>query len=116
MTSPTIDRKAAFRRNPEIGEIYGKGDHFPLLNPDQRWRDPYAACHEEPMLLDPVKAIDASYLTYDINGNIALSPRYMNDEDVRRRFEASRVYLHLDWPSIRGQRQMLYADIARRVG
>ncbi|RWX74857.1 hypothetical protein EPK99_23490 [Neorhizobium lilium] len=108
-------RANRLRENPETGNTHGKGDHFPLLDPEQRWRDPSAACHELPLLLDPIRAGDAAYVTYDISGKVALSPRYENDEIAKKRFEASRVYLHLDWPSIKGQRQMLYADITRRV-
>jgi hypothetical protein len=108
-------RANRLRVNPETGDTYGKGDHFPLLDPNQRWRDPNAPCRERPLLLDPVQASDAAYLTYDINGKVALSPRLENDEDAKRRFVASRVYFHLDWPSIRAQRQMLYVDITRRI-
>ena len=61
-------RANRLRENPETGDTCGKGDHFPLLNPDQRWRDPNAVSHERPLFLDPVRAIDASYLTYDISG------------------------------------------------
>jgi hypothetical protein len=108
-------RANRLRENPETGDIHGKGDHFPLLDPEQRWRDPNTVCLEQPLLLDPIRAADAAYITYDINGKVALSPRFANDEAAKRRFEASRVYLHLDWPSIKGQRQMLYIDITRRI-
>ena len=108
-------RANRLRENPDTGDTHGKGDHFPLLNPEQRWRDPDAACNERPMLFDPVSAADAAFLTFDINGKVALSPRFGNDEVAKRRFEASRMHLHLEWPSIRRQRQMLYTEITRRV-
>jgi hypothetical protein len=108
-------RANRLRENPETGETHGKGDHFPLIDPAQRWRNPASTCNERPLLLDPVRASDASSLTFDINGRVALSPRFEDDEAAKQRFEASRVYLHLDWPSIKGQRQMLYIDITRRV-
>lgn len=108
-------RANRLRVNPETGETHGKGDHFPLLNPNQRWCDPNAVCHERPLLFDPVRPADVVYLTFDINGQVALSPRFENDEEAKQRFEASRVYLHLDWPSIKNKRQMLYADITRRI-
>ncbi len=108
-------RANRLRENPDTGDTHGKGDHFPLLNPAERWRDPNAACHERPMLFDPVSAADAAFLTFDINGKVALSPRFASDDIAKRRFNASRVHLHLDWPSIKRQRQMLYTEITRRV-
>jgi hypothetical protein len=108
-------RANRIRENPESGDTYGKGDHFPLVDPDQRWRDPAAACTESPLLLDPISAADAASLTFDINGKVALAPRFANDDVARMRFNASRNFLHLDWPAIRQQRQILYTDVARRI-
>jgi hypothetical protein len=108
-------RANRLRENPETGDTHGKGDHFPILDPAERWCDPNAACHEHPLLLDPISAADAAFLTFDINGKVALSPRFATDEVAKLRFQASRVYLHLDWPTIKNQRQRLYADITRRV-
>jgi uncharacterized protein (TIGR02646 family) len=108
-------RANRLRENPETGDTHGKGDHFPLLDPDRRWRDPALACHEQPLLLDPTKPRDPSYLTFDINGKVALAPRYENDPEAKQKFEKSRVYLHLDWPSIKQQRQTLHAAIVQRV-
>lgn len=108
-------RANRLRENPDTGDTHGKGDHFPLIDPDNRWRDPNQPCQEHPLLFDPVRPGDAAFLTFDINGTVALSPRFENDEMIRARFDASRVFLHLDWPAIKMQRQMLYADITRRV-
>lgn len=108
-------RANRLRQNPESGETLGKGDHFPLAELDGRWAGPETACNEKPLLLDPVSAVDSAHLTFEINGKVALSPRFANDDLAKRRFEASRAYLHLDWPAIKQQRQLLYADIARRV-
>lgn len=108
-------RANRLRENPESGDTFGKGDHFPLVDPAERWRDPNALCRERPLLLDPISPADAAYLTFDISGNVALSERFRADQIARRRFEASRVYLHLNWPSIKQQRQSLYAEIARRI-
>lgn len=108
-------RANRLRENPDTGETHGKGDHFPLLNPQERWRGPNDACHEKPMLLDPVRAGDPNILTFYSSGKVALAPKFENDGEAKQRFEASRTYLHLDWPAIRQGRQMLYADITRRV-
>ena len=108
-------RANRLRENPETGDTHGKGDHFPLLEPADRWRDPNLVCHERPLLFDPVSAADTAFLTFEINGKVALSPRFANDDVAKRRFQASRVYLHLDWPTIKQQRQMLYIDITRRI-
>jgi hypothetical protein len=108
-------RANRLRENPDTGDTYGKGDHFPLLNPAERWRGPHDICRERPLLLDPVRASDSRVLTFLPNGNVALSPRYENDDETKQRFESSRTYLHLDWPAIRRGRQMLYAEITRRI-
>lgn len=108
-------RANRLRENPETGDTHGKGAHFPLLNPADRWRDPNTACYERPLLLDPVSATDTAFLTFEINGKVALSPRFAEDELAKLRFQESRVYLHLDWPTIRQQRQTLYVDITRRM-
>ena len=108
-------RANRLRENPETGDTHGKGDHFPLLEPADRWRDPKTPCHERPLLFDPVSAADTASLTFEINGKVALSPRFADDEIAKLRFQASRVFLHLDWPTIKQQRQMLYVDITRRV-
>jgi hypothetical protein len=108
-------RANRLRRNAEAGETHGKGDHFPLIDDAERWRDPALPCRERPLLLDPTKPRDPTFITFDINGKVALAPRYENDAVARARFIASRKYLHLDWRSIRGQRQLLHADIVKRI-
>ena len=108
-------RANRLRENPDTGNTQGKGDHFPLLNPDDRWRDPDLPCLEHAELFDPVSAADAAYLTFEISGKVALAQRFANDDVAQRRFAASRTYLHLDWPAIKRQRQMLYVDITQRV-
>jgi hypothetical protein len=108
-------RANRLRENPDTGETHGKGDHFPLAAPEARWRAPLDACEEQPMLLDPVRPSDAAVVTFQIDGKVAIAPRFEADEQIIARFEASRTYLHLDWPSIKQGRQLLYVDITRRV-
>lgn len=108
-------RANRLRINQDAGDTQGKGDHFPLLDPTRRWRDPGQPNRESPMLLDPVRPGDPGLLTFQIDGRAALSPRHADEPDARRRVEASRVCLHLDWPAIRQQRQLLYVDVAQRV-
>lgn len=103
------------RINPDTGSTQGKGDHFPLVDATQRWRDPGQPNHERPALLDPVKPGDPGLLTFDIDGRVALSPRHWDEPEARRRVEVSRACLHLDWPAIRRERQLLYAKVAERV-
>ena len=108
-------RANRLRINPDTGSTQGKGDHFPLVDATQRWRDPGQPNHERPALLDPVKPGDPGLLTFDIDGRVALSPRHCDEPEARRRVEVSRACLHLDWPAIRRERQLLYAKVAERV-
>ena len=108
-------RANRLRISPDTGNTQGKGDHFPLLDPTQRWRDPGQPNHESPALLDPVKPGDPDLLTFDIDGRVALSPRHKDEPDARRRVEVSTACLHLDWPAIRSERQLLYVEVAQRV-
>ncbi|HEU0249095.1 MAG TPA: hypothetical protein VFR48_00070 [Solirubrobacteraceae bacterium] len=116
------------RGNPDTGTVLGKGNHFPLLNEDHRCCSPDRYCHEQPALLDPTDPEDPPHLTFDIDGRVALAPTHESSDTARRRVEASRDYLHLDWPAFVDDRRALYvliyghvldgdrAEIAKRQG
>ena len=103
------------RRNPDREAVLGKGDHFPLLEEDQRWHSPDDTCQEAPALLDPTDPEDPPLLTFDIDGRVAVSPAHRESETAVRRVEASRELLHLDWPAFVEDRRALYADVYRHV-
>lgn len=109
-------RANRLRVNPETGDTHGKGDHFPLLREDDRCRGPGDdLCHERPTLLDPTDPADPPLLTFDIDGSVAIAPMYEDNADAVRRVEDSRIYLHLDWPAFKEERQALYRTIYTKV-
>lgn len=110
-------RANRLRINPDTAHPHGKGDHFPLLREEDRCRQPEDDLYRErPTLLDPTDPADPPLLTFDIDGGVALSPRYEGDAEALRRIEDSRIYLHLDWPAFKTQRQTLYRTVAVKVG
>jgi uncharacterized protein (TIGR02646 family) len=104
------------RRDEEAGEVGGKSDHFPLLDPAMRARGPGDNLNRElPALLDPTNPADPVLLSFKPNGEVDLSPEYGHDDVARARFDASRLYLHLNWPRFRDARVVLYNQIERTV-
>ena len=109
-------RANRLRRNPEAPVTGGKGDHFPLLNPDRRARTPADdVVTEQPRLLDPTDPIDPTLIWFRPNGEVALSPLLRHDLPANERFELTRRYLHLDWPRFREERLALYNIIHRTI-
>jgi hypothetical protein len=103
------------RRNPGSGQILGKTDHFPLVDERARWRSPSEACRERPALLDPTDPEDPPHITFDQDGLAAIAPAYAGSETAVARVEASRRFLHLDWPAFVGGRRALYAVVLLHV-
>lgn len=104
------------RRDPEIGETGGKGDNFPLLNPERRARGPEDDLSIEiPAIVDPTNAADVAMLTFGPSGEVELVPECKGDNSAEEKLEASRLYLHLNWPKFREARVMLYNKIERVV-
>lgn len=109
-------RANRLRTNPDTGDVHGKGNWFPLLDEDDRCRDADDDLgRERPTLLDPTDPGDAAHLTFDQDGSVALVPSLKEDADARRRFEDSRMYLHLDWPRFLEERQELFTRILWKV-
>ena len=109
-------RANRLRRNPEAPVTGGKGDHFPLLNPDYRARTPTDdVAIEQPGLLDPTDPIDPTLIWFRPNGEVALSPLLQHDPLANQRFDFTRHHLHLDWPRFREERLALYNIIRRTV-
>jgi hypothetical protein len=104
------------RINPQTGETYGKGDHFPLLNDADRCRTPADDLgRERPALLDPTDPEDPPLVTFNVDGTVALSSEFAGDESAEKRIESSRVYLHLEWPAFVEQRTALYREIVGKI-
>ncbi len=108
-------RANRLRENPETGDTHGKGDRFPLLDEQQRWRRPGDVCRERPTLLDPTDPSDPPLLTFEIDGRVAVAPEHANDATAARRIEDSRIYLHLDWPAFVSDRRSLYTTVLLAV-
>jgi len=109
-------RANRLRGNPETGSTHGKGDHFPLIREEDRWRGPHDYPFlERPALLDPTDPADPPLLSFDIDGSTAIAPQYEGNAEAVKRVEESRIYLHLDWPAFKEDRQALYRAVYTRV-
>ena len=104
------------RRDEERGETGGKGDHFPLVNHKKRARSPQDDLSLEiPAIVDPTNAADVAMLTFGRSGEVELVPERQGEPIAEAKLEASRLYLHLNWPEFREDRVMLYNVIERSV-
>lgn len=104
------------RRDPEGGETGGKGDHFPLVNPDDRARRPSDDLSLElPAIVDPTNPSDVAMLTFSRSGELELVPERKGEPVAEAKFDASRLYLHLNWPRFLEERMALYNQIERSV-
>ena len=104
------------RINPDGAGTGGKAGHFPLVNPAARAFTPAEGKgHEIPALLDPTDPQDVAMLTFQQNGEVALSPQFKGQTAAEAKFAASRLILHLDWPAFREARVVLYNHIERTV-
>ena len=112
----SCQRANRLRRNSEIGETGGKGDNFPLLNPESRARGPQDDLSREiPAIVDPTNTADVAMLTFGPSGEVELVPERKGEHIAEEKLEASRRYLHLNWPRFREARVMLYNEIERSV-
>jgi uncharacterized protein (TIGR02646 family) len=105
------------RVNVETGDTGGKAEHFPLINPSARAFGPADHLTSEiPALLDPTNPHDPVILSFKPNGEVDLSPDYRGDSVAEAKFDASRIYLHLNWPKFRDDRVLLYNNVRRTIG
>jgi 5-methylcytosine-specific restriction endonuclease McrA len=109
-------RANRLRRAQETGKTHGKSDHFPLQDPSKRARTPTESlAAEAPLILDPCDPFDPPKLTFKSDGTVGVSPKYEDDDFVKKQVEASRNYLHLDWPAFIDGRTELYNRIAFKI-
>ena len=104
------------RRDLESGATGGKGDNFPLVNPEGRAHGPQDdLAFEIPAIVDPTNAADVAMLTFGRSGEVELVPERTGEPIAEAKLEASRLFLHLNWPRFRDDRVMLYNEIERFV-
>jgi uncharacterized protein (TIGR02646 family) len=102
------------RRNVAARETGGKADHFPLIDPDSRAYKPSDKMErEDPEILDPTNPEDPPLITFIQSGEAQLSPKYKGFATAERRFESTRLLLHLNWPDFTDDRTRLYNNIVR---
>ena len=103
-------------RDLERGETGGKGDNFPLVNPEGRARGPEDDLTLEiSAIVDPTNAADVAMLTFGRSGEVELVAERKGEPIAEAKLEASRLYLHLNWPRFRDDRVMLYNEIERSI-
>ena len=103
-------------RNWESGETGGKSDNFPLVNPERRARGPEDDLTLEiSAIVDPTNAADVAMLTFGRSGEVELVAERRGEVVAEAKVEASRAYLHLNWPRFRDDRVMLYNEIERFI-
>ena len=104
------------RVNRDTSETGGKADHFPLVEEDARaWcpTDNWRA--EQPGILDPINPEDPPLITFKANGEADLSPEYKPFEIAKKRWEYTRLCLHINWPDFSDDRLMLYQKVSRLI-
>ncbi len=97
--------------NEEHGCSGGKGDAFPLLNPECQATDSESIEDEMPVILDPCSREDCDLVAFQADGRPALNPRFDNDDIAKFRLEESKLLLNLDHPDFNAQRERLFHDI-----
>jgi hypothetical protein len=109
-------RANRLRVNPLMNETGGKGNHFPLIEealrvygPNQDYRQ------EQPGIFDPCNPADPPHITFHSNGEAALSPEYKGSEIAEKRWDYTRICLHLNWPDFTDDRLVLYQKISRLI-
>ena len=112
----SCQRANRLRKHPETGETGGKGDNFPLVNPDARARTPKDnLAREIPAILDPTDRDDVALVTFGRGGDVELVLARKGEPVAEAKLEASRRYLHLNWPRFLEARVKLYHQIERFV-
>jgi hypothetical protein len=109
-------RANRLRESPDTGLTLGKGNHFPLLVEGERCRAPADDLgREQPTLLDPTVPQDPPVLTFNIDGTVDVAADYAADSIARRKVDDSRIYLHLEWPRFKEDRQRIYREVRTKV-
>ena len=104
------------RINRDTSETGGKADHFPLVEEDARaWSPSDDWRIEQPGILDPINPEDPPLVTFKPNGEADLSPDYEPFEIARKRWEYTRLCIHINWPDFSDDRLVLYQKVTRLI-
>lgn len=103
------------KHNEEHGCAGGKGDEFPLLNPDRKATGIRGIEHEQPIILDPCNEDDCKLIAFQSDGRPVLHPDFNDDTVALQRVEKSKILLNLDHPDFNSKREQLHDDIVTDV-
>lgn len=102
--------------NPETHELSGKRDLFPLIDENQRAKDPtYPTEQEQPVLLDPTEPEDPLLLWFAEDGSVMPAIADKHNYRAFRRAKESIVAYHLNHPFIREQRKAVFDCIQQYI-
>jgi uncharacterized protein (TIGR02646 family) len=99
------------------GVTRGKQDQFPLIDESLRARTPGDDISlEKPILLDPTRATDPSFLFFDTDGRVHPNPRLCPKGTLRfERASATIEILNLNHPGLRDKRKRLNRRLNREL-
>lgn len=99
-------------RLKDCEDVGGKGDYFPLnLENGRVANDQENLSCEDPILLDPLNAVDVSLLTFDKGVPV---PATTDDEDIDRVMQ-SIYYYHLDLDQLNRDRRIVWEDCVEHI-
>jgi hypothetical protein len=109
-------RANRLRTNAQTSETGGKGNHFPLVEEQLRAYSPTESYRQEhPGIFDPCDPADPPHITFHPNGEASLSPEYKGAEVAEKRWDYTRLCLHINWPDFSDDRLVLYQKVARLI-
>jgi hypothetical protein len=101
--------------NPDSGLTGGKGNRFPLMHGQTHATDKAGIMMENSVLLDPCNRGDCDLLEFQPDGMPVVSANHMSDPDACYRVEQSNLFLGLDLPTFKEDREALYNKIKNLV-
>ena len=103
------------KHNAEHGCAGGKGDEFPLLDPEQKAKGIRSIKNERPLILDPCSKDDCNLVAFQPDGRPVIHPGFVDDPVALERIARSKILLNLDHPDFNSKREQLCNDIADDV-
>jgi uncharacterized protein (TIGR02646 family) len=91
-----------------------KGTFFPLRPGSARATRHSDVRLEDPLLLDPAKAHDASLISFNLDGDVVVAPELKSSWD-KQRVEYTVTRCHLDYPQLADKRRVVWADCWARI-
>lgn len=103
-------------RDPDTGELRGKGTHFPLRSDVMRCHLPHQPLRRErPVLLDPTCAADPGLLWFNEEGRAQSNPSKARSHWERRRVSATIDIYNLNDPALIDRRLDVVRECKRLV-